>query len=421
MNNRFIKKIFAVLAILFVLFQSFTLPMVANAQIQPWSGHSWSGTPWEGTPWQGNPWDGSPWEGTPWEGGATDGSDWGSGGTNGQATPVQPTDPSYYEGMPWYLNPWVTSGVSPYGFNGTPSNPLYGGGINGGPVQEGASPATGSVDTKKSDSAKADDPIYSPYDWIKFGVNDVGMSTLQTIAENNVQFSDLGQWNLKSKAFYVNLAENTFKFSTKDIGLLEVGADGIDVAKNYKELRTNFSALQQAASITGTKISPYLSNPRAIVDAAKSIKMSNVVTSASGFAQTSASSFKAMAPLGKLNVVGAAVGAGFSAYDSYQNTVKLFKANTGEERVAAGADLAQSSGSLLMNVGAGVAAFPGGQVVGGALIAGGAALWLAGTAVKHSKTIIETVKHPVKAAKKFGKSVAKKAKKTWKTVKGWFS
>lgn len=52
--------------------------------------------------------------------------------------------------------------------------------------------------------------------------------------------------------------------------------------------------------------------------------------------------------------------------------MKLFNADSGGERVKAGADLAKSSGSLLMNVGTGVVAFPGGQVVGGDLIAGGA-------------------------------------------------
>ncbi|WP_201716817.1 hypothetical protein [Rossellomorea arthrocnemi] len=447
MIERLTKKVFVLLALLIVLFQSFSFPIYASATIKPWEGNPWTGDSWEGSPWDPQQFK---WEGNPWEGKSTQGNDWEGNGTEGQGTNGQGTNGQSWEGFdwsnsPWYMDPWVMNGWTPNGFqgNGTEGNPFNGNGTNGNPfggnTTNGApfygygtngGPFTGtntngSVYTMSpynpSQPTTNDGPIYSPYDWFKFGVSDIGMNSIKTIAENNIQLNDLGTWNLKSKSFYLNLMENSFKFGAKDIGVLEAGADAIDVGKNFKDFKNNYQYAINATNTIGTKLSPYLSNPQSIIDAVKSAKVSNLLSSASNFGQTTYSSFKAMAPLSKLNVVGAAVGAGFSAVDSYQNTVKLFNADNGGERVKAGADLAQSSGSLLMNVGTGVAAFPGGQVVGGALIAGGAVLWLGGTAVKHWSTIKSAVTHPVETVKKLGKGIANKAKKTWSTVKGWFS
>jgi hypothetical protein len=435
MFEKITSKVIVTLALFIVLFQSFSFPIYASATIQPWNGNPWTGQDWNGTPWDGKDlqWEGESWEGNPWEGKSTNGNDWAGNGTEGQGTNGQSWEGYQWTNAPWYMDPWLNNGWTPNGFegspftgngtngdpfsgNGTNSNPFSGNGTNGNPFA-----GNGSEYYITEYTPPPDPPTYSGYDWFKFGVADIGMNSIKLIAENDVQFSDLGTWNLKSKAFYLNLMENSFKFSAKDIGVLEVGADAIDVGKNYKELRTNFNTLQQFGNLSATKISPYLSNPRAILDAVKTVKMSNVISSASHFGQNTYGAFKTMAPLSKLNVVGATVGAGFSAVDSYQNTVKLFNADSGSERVKAGADLAQSSGSLLMNVGTGVAAFPGGQIVGGALIAGGAALWLGGTAVKHWSTIKKAVTNPIKTAKDLGKGIADKAKKSWSTVKGWFS
>jgi hypothetical protein len=435
MFEKITSKVVVIIALLIVLFQSFSFPIYASATIQPWKGNPWSGQDWEGQDWKGSPWDGKdlqwegdPWEGNPWEGKSTNGNDWEGNGTEGQGTNGQGTNGQSWEGYqwtnaPWYMDPWLNNGWTPNGFEGSP---FIGNGTNGDPfsgngTSGSAFQGNGSEYYITEYTPPPEPPMYSGYDWFKFGVNDLGMSTIQTIAEGNINLSDLGTWNLRSKAFYANLLENSFKFSAKDIGVLEVGADALDVGKNVKDFRSNLQNALVTSQTLGTKISPYLSNPRSILDSVRGIKASNVLSSAAQFGQSTYGSFKAMAPLSKVNVVGAAVGAGFSAIDSYQNTVKLFNADSGSEKVKAGADLAQSSGSLLMNVGTGIATFPGGQVVGGALIAGGAALWLGGTAVKHWSTITNAVRHPIKTAKKLGEGIANKAKKTWSTVKGWFS
>ncbi|MFD2680052.1 hypothetical protein [Bacillus seohaeanensis] len=472
MTEKLLKKVFVMAALFIILFQSFSIP--AFAAIQPWEGKSWEGNPWTGDPWDGADlkWEGDSWEGNPWEGSNTEGNDWDGKGTDGNGTTGEGWNGYDWSSTPWYLDPWLNNGWSPNGFtgngtngspftgDGTSGNPFSGNGtngeaftgdaINGSPFSgngTNGNPFTGLgtngypflgygtngqpflgygsnyklTEVSPSDSPTADDPIYSGYDWMKFAVNDLGIAGLQTLGQSNIDLSDLGTWNTKSKTFYLKMLESTFKFSSKDIAMLELGADSLDVGKNVKDFRNNMRNLRDTSVLLRNGVSPYLSNPQLLLDGVKNIKLSTIATSTAQLGSNTYNAFKSMAPLGKLNVIGATVGAGFSAVDTFQNTVKLFNADTGKERVAAGADLGQSTGSLLMNVGTGVAAFPGGQVVGGALIAGGAALWLGGTVVKHWGTIKNAVKHPVKTVKKLGKGIADKAKKGWKTVKGWFS
>lgn len=496
MNDRVVRKVVALIALLIVLFQSFSIPVVAST-VQPWTGNPWSGEPWsgnkwdpqqfqwEGSPWEGTPWEGkgtegSDWEGTPWEGNGTEGNDWNGNGTNGNVTQGNEWEGTQWESLPWYLDPWVREGWQPGGFNGSPfngngttgnpfdgnptngspfsgnetngspfngngtngspfngngttGNPFDGGIINGSPFNgngtngnpyngNGTNGATTNENGAKGSQAGSDDEnTYSAYDWFKFGINDVGMSSIKSIAENDITFSNFKNWDPTAKEFYRDLMINSFKFGAKDIEFLEFGVDAMDSVENVSQFAQNYKKIGQVTTAMGSNLSPFLSNPKSILTAAKSVNAMDVVRSASQFTQNTANSFKAMAPLSKLNVAGAVVGAGFSAYDSYNSAVDLFKADTGKERVKAGADLAQNSGSLLMNVGTGVAAFPGGQVVGGALIAGGAILWAGGTIVKHWGTVKDAVKNPGKTLKKIGEGTVKKAKKAWSTVKGWFS
>ncbi len=462
MTEKLLKKVFVMASLFIILFQSFSIP--AFAAIQPWEGKSWEGNPWTGDPWDGADlkWEGDSWEGNPWEGSNTEGNDWDGKGTDGNGTTGEGWNGYDWSSTPWYLDPWLNNGWSPNGFtgNGTNGSPFTGDGTSGNPFSGNGtngeaftgdaingSPFSGNgtngypflgygtngqpflgygsnyklTEVSPSNSPTADDPIYSGYDWMKFAVNDLGIAGLQTLGQSNIDLSDLGTWNTKSKTFYLKMLESTFKFSSKDIAMLELGADSLDVGKNVKDFRNNMRNLRDTSVLLRNGVSPYLSNPQLLLDGVKNIKLSTIATSTAQLGSNTYNAFKSMAPLGKLNVIGATVGAGFSAVDTFQNTVKLFNADTGKERVAAGADLGQSTGSLLMNVGTGVAAFPGGQVVGGALIAGGAALWLGGTVVKHWGTIKNAVKHPVKTVKKLGKGIADKAKKGWKTVKGWFS
>lgn len=110
-----------------------------------------------------------------------------------------------------------------------------------------------------------------------------------------------------------------------------------------------------------------------------------------------------------------------SGYETIDNIGKLMDANGGKEKREAGGSLLQSSGEFFMNVGAGTAAFPGGQAVGAALLVGGALLWGVGTVVKNWDKIKGFIRNPGKSLKNFGKQIKDKASQTWKAVKGWFS
>ena len=60
MNDRVMKKALVLIALLIVLFHSFSLPVLAATTIKPWSGNPWSGQDWSGSDW--NPQD-FKWEG----------------------------------------------------------------------------------------------------------------------------------------------------------------------------------------------------------------------------------------------------------------------------------------------------------------------------------------------------------------------
>jgi hypothetical protein len=62
MIERLTKKVFVLLALLIVLFQSFSLPIYASATIKPWEGNPWTGDSWEGSPWDSQQFQ---WEGNP--------------------------------------------------------------------------------------------------------------------------------------------------------------------------------------------------------------------------------------------------------------------------------------------------------------------------------------------------------------------
>ncbi|HYK72891.1 MAG TPA: hypothetical protein VEV44_07135, partial [Pseudoneobacillus sp.] len=259
------------------------------------------------------------------------------------------------------------------------------------------------------------------YDWTKFGLKDVGLGTLTLMNTQQINFSDLKNWNPKSKQFYFELLKSTYKFSAKDIALLEVGSDAIDIGQNYQKFSQNLQHAKDFLQVSGPKFATFLSNPSQVINKIRATNLSQMAAGVTQFGSGTVGKFKALTPLGKFNVVSAAIGAGFSAIDSVNNIKNLWNADSKQERIQAGSSLAQSSGEFLMNVGAGVAAFPGGQVIGGALIAGGAILWAGGTIVKHWRTIKEAVTHPIRTIKNTAKAIGDRAKKAWSTVKGWFS
>ncbi len=114
MKNRLTNKVFVILSLFFIFFQTFSIPILAA--VKPWTGNPWTGNPWQGEPIDHSDmnWEGDPWQGTPWEGGKFTGKEWDGNTTD---------DGSGWDGVnwdhtPWYLDPWIMNGWSPNGFTG---------------------------------------------------------------------------------------------------------------------------------------------------------------------------------------------------------------------------------------------------------------------------------------------------------------
>lgn len=439
MQNKLIGKMIAIFAIAIVLFQSFSVPILA-ATVKPWSGNPWTGDSWEGNPWSGSE---LKWEGDPWEGQGTKGNSW-AGNSTDTGNPWVGTD---WSSTPWYLDPWSANGWtadgwnangwtadgwnangwnangwsangwnangwtangwnangwtangwnangwqgnvpgtggawSGNGWNGNPYNPSYNplnpGGNNPAIQLPGNNPNVPQLkpyDPSKSKDNGSQESSYTAYDWLKFGAKDVGLATFVMMKNQDIKLMDLKNWNPKSKQFYMELLKTSYKFTAKDISLLEVGADGLDVKQNVLEFRNNLQNLAIYSGQLKGKMNYLASNPQAVFNKIKAMKVSDAFAHSRQFGINRLAEFQGMAPLPKLNVIASAVGAGFSLYESGKSTVDLFKAKTSDDRFNAGVSLAQNSGDFLMNAGMVAAAFPGGQVVGGAMLAAGALL-----------------------------------------------
>ncbi|WP_370296571.1 hypothetical protein [Rossellomorea marisflavi] len=487
MNDRVMKKALVLIALLIVLFHSFSLPVLAATTIKPWNGNPWSGQDWSGSDWnpQDFKWEGNPWEGTPWEGQGTKGNDWEGNGTNGSGTNGNGTEGgswngSDWESLPWYLDPWIKEGWKPGGFegspfegNGTDGNPFDGNGTNGNPFDGNGTNGNGtngnpfdgngtngnstngngtngngtngnttdwtftlgdgSKEFKMNFSGVSDvmgnntkfassdegSSAYSGYSWLKFAVNDVAFPTLKTAFSEEADFDGFRSWNPTSKKFYHNLFQSTFKFAVKDVEMMDVGFDIMSATDKYASVKESIKLIREVPKAKGK--AAFITNPKAAWDSLKSVKIADIAKSTSNYTKNIPGEFIAKSPLGKLNVISAGVGAVFSAKDSFNNAVDLYHADTKAEKEKAGAALGQSSGNMLMSLGAGVAAFPGGQVVGGAMVIAGAALWAGSTIYKHRKKVWNAIQNPKETLNKIGESAVKKGKKAWSTVKGWFS
>ncbi|RDU34752.1 hypothetical protein DRW41_21900 [Neobacillus piezotolerans] len=478
----------AIFAIAFVLFQSFSIPVLA-ATIKPWSGNPWTGDSWEGNPWSGNK---LKWEGDPWEGQGTKGNSW----TGDLTDPGNPWSGTDWSSIPWYLDPWSAEGWTANGWNangwtadswaangwnangwtadswaangwnangwngdswaangwtangwtangwtanGWTSNgwqgniPVIGGGWSGNswnvtpnnpggankgnvpipyviPNNGGFMPYTLPNPPGKNGEGPSK---YSGYDWFKFGMKDVGTGSYSLMKEQQINFSNLKKWSPQSKEFYLELLKASYKFSAKDIDLLEVGPAGLDVPKTFLDYKNNLNNANTAYGVGLNKVALGLANPQDAINNFKGTDLATIrgqILTAGQQAFNKAAQFKNLAPLGRLNVVSAAVGAGFSGIDTGRNIWDLHKAKNSAEKLKANSSLNQSSGELLRTVGTGIAMFPGGQVVGGALISSGAALWAGGTLVKHWPTI-----------KNAPGNLANRVKSGLKKLKGFFS
>ncbi|WP_409273221.1 hypothetical protein V1499_01545 [Neobacillus sp. SCS-31] len=267
--------------------------------------------------------------------------------------------------------------------------------------------------TLPNPSGKNGEGPYSGYDWFKFGIKDVGSGSYLLMKEQQIDFSNLKKSSPQSKDFYLELLKSSYKFSAKDIDFLEAGPAGLDVPKTFLDYKTNLNNANTAYGVELNKVALGLANPQDVINKFKDTNLAAIrgqILTAGQQAFNRAAQFKNLAPLGKLNVVSSAVSAGFSGIDTGKNIWDLQKAKNSAEKLTAGSSLNQSSGEFLKTVGTGIAVFPGGQVVGGALISAGAALWAGGNVVKHWNTI-----------KNAPGNLANKAKNGWRKLKSWFS
>lgn len=196
--------------------------------------------------------------------------------------------------------------------------------------------------------------------------------------DNNISLIDLKNYNPTSKEFYNQFFKNSFKFYFKGVDGLDPVFDAIDAGDKYKEFKTGYDTFiaAQRSGALGRDFAKLLNSSRNLYQKVMYSDIVDVAIGAKNAMSNAATTFSGLAPLAKLNVVSSVVGAGLSGYETIDNIGKLIDAKGGKEKREAGGNLLQSSGEFFMNVGAGTAAFPGGQAVG-------AVLWGAGTIVKN--------------------------------------
>ena len=444
MKRKVFKKLPVLLAIMFVLFQSFLVPLAgANWTGSPWKGDSWTGDAWdtEGFSWEGETWDSGKgwiqdgWEQDGWtqEGFAQDG--WTGDGISGidpatgqpwTGDKVNGIDPA--TGQPWTGNgingidpatgqPWTENGIN--GINPSTGQPWIGNGNNGinpatgqpwaGQNGSGINPATGlpwigigspgaglSISQRgASGTATSDEFDINPYDISKYVMNDliVGQVNMtKDIASGDFSFKRPNDiYGLVLNGFKLGMGDNRALVNIDDAyGMANAGVDGVDAIK----------ALMQYRSMSQTAINTYtsLSEP-----------VSSIVSTAS----------PAMSVLSKLSVATASVGTVFSAIDTVKNTGKAIEAyqndnSTGAAKTIAVSEATASLGEVLMNGGAIAAAIPGGQAIGAGLILAGASTFFVSKGVKLAVSNWGSIK-------KYAGSARKKVGLFFKSIKGAFS
>jgi hypothetical protein len=437
MFEKITSKVVVIIALLIVLFQSFSFPIYASETIQPWKGNPWSGQDWEGQDWTGSPWDGKDlqwegesWEGNPWEGKSTNGNDWEGNVTEGQGTNGQGTNGQSWEGYqwtnaPWYMDPWLNNGWTPNGFegnpftgNGTNGDPFSGNGTNGNPFAgngtngsafEGSTTAGNGTDGTSFEGNPTDVKLPMGYEVAKYISNDVIGGQVNLVSDfMNFDFDKHPEGFSPNGTFFSSLILNGVKVGLGDKtpwyvngvadahdGTLKA-IDAVGAAKDYKLIKDAATLAQNGGASRGAL---------------------NLADNADLLSKLSK-----VGSISKLNVATAAVGAGYSAFELGFNGAKAYDVlksdAAGNQKVSAVAEATSNLGDLMMNAGVVTAAFPGGQAAGAVMIAGGAAIWGASKLTKlvadNWSGIKKFAKNPVKnTAEAIGKGISK--------VKGWFS
>ena len=450
LKRKVVKKLSVLLAIMFVLFQSFLVPL---------AGASWSGTSWKGDAWKGDSWTGDAWntEGFSWEGEAWDpGKGWiqdgweqdgwtqegytKDGWTGDGISAIDPAtgqpwtgdkvngiDPA--TGQPWTGDkvngidpvtgqPWTGNGVN--GINPATGQPWIGNGNNGinpatgqpwaGQNGSGINPATGlpwigigspgaglSISQPgASGAAESYELDINPYDISKYVMNDliVGQVNMtKDIASGDFSFKRPNDiYGLVLNGFKLGMGDNRALVNIDDAyGMANAGIDGAAAIKTL--WGSSFAAtgsLSGYRSLAATQVSSYTSALR-----------------------------PPMSMLSKVNVATASVGTVFSAIDTFKNTGKAIEVyqndnSTGAAKTIAVSEATASLGEVLMNGGAVAAAIPGGQAIGAGLIIAGAGTFAISKGVKLVVSNWGSIKRGAgKAGRKIGS--------LFKSIKGAFS
>lgn len=464
--GRLMKGIFALLAILFVTFQPVMVPVAYAIE-------SWTGNPWEGNPWEGDPWDGSDleWEGKSWTGKGTEGKDWTGKGTDGTGTEGNTWNGYDWESLPWYLegwskpgfegniwnsptwvgngstgSPWLNPGWTADGFQGNSwLNPAWNGYSTSGNTWAGPYglgspwiaygtngygtvanpweiPGWSGEGTDGNDSSE-NTSFYETdeFNISKYIIGDVigGQATMISGAMKYQRFSDVGK---KGSGFgfggrmYGNILVNGLKLG----GVDNTAVDAYDTASKIDAGIQGYKSIQEARNV-GKTTDEARDATKAFRSAKNLTTKNNALSIVDKIPKPPAVLEKA---LSKFNVPAAALGTVASTaktVDSWGNASEVLDSNaTGAEKTAAVADVTANIGDTAMNAGVVTAALPipGARVVGGVMVAGGAALWAVSKGTKLIANNWESIKE---TAKKTWEGTKNLAKKGWNTLTGIFS
>jgi hypothetical protein len=459
--NSFIKRVFALFAILFLTF----LPVLSIEvhAVEPWSGNPWDasdrvwkGNPWEGKqtqwehlPWKGNTWEGSPWSGNTWEGNPWSLEGWEGSTFEGKSWTARSWEGSAFEGNPWSSTYW--NGYSTTAPNFWTGNDWEGKGTQGKSTQGSTFDGNtfkgklGNYDLTSIKANSAYDSSYTPpdrfYDSDEFkGVKYVW----ESVTNGMIDFDPTSPTGF-SGDYLKNVFLDTLKLQHGDVNFdyVDIGDKAYEGYKSLKELEDFRRALGTVNTVstvasgaqTAQSVSKWAQYGGIIKDSWNNILTSTDIANVGG-------TWNGMTFLSKLNLVSSGISAGISTIqtaDKINDAIQTFKSTKdGSERTAAVADAASSFGEAMMSYGGLAAAIPGGQAVGATMVAAGAVIFIGGKAVqlvaenwdtiKNSKIVrkgkelfnkaVEVRDKVVNKAKEIGK---KAVKGVIKSIKGWFS
>ena len=358
MRHGFLRKACVLFAVVFVLFQSFMLPMaMANGA---WTGNSWSGETWEGSSWTGDTWEGSAWTKEGWQGNSWDSN---SGGSNG--SPEISNEAGGGNGLissrggtlkplpPYVSNPYLP--LQP------PINGDRDENIQDTLLNESVIPLNIPKEQKVEDSGVDpwDVATYIGNDLVNGGV-DFGVGIIEQGNDVDLK-STFGGPN-----FFSTLILNGAKLPLGDrtppwFDLVEDVHNGsgmaLDIYKGYSDISTAAGTVGDVVR-NGTEMLP---------------NVVNTTRPASGV-------------LSKFSIATNVVSTGFSLVNTIKSAGDTWDVINSKvatsDKVAAGATTASDFGELVFNVGMTTAAFPGAQAAGLGIAVAGGVIWGVGKGVK---------------------------------------